>query len=1552
MDKSTTAVLAGLLLLAAALLWGTDPAYAGPGGGTWFANSQAGFRVCPAPGGGTMQCNTGAPLRKFVDSLPGLGLSGCTVSVPAGTGTCNENNLGNYIPVAVKDTTTFPGSDYYQIGLYDYTQQLHSDISKPTRLRGYRDLALTADGRNHYLGPLIIATKDTPVRVKFENHLSAGAAGDLFIPVDTTAMGAGLGPLGAACGAFSYGCNYTQNRATLHLHGGNTLWISDGTPHQWIAPIGEFTTPYLKGVSQVNVPDMFFNASGNPVPSGTPGASTNPGAGKATFYYSNQQSNRLMFYHDHAYGITRLNVYAGEAAGYLLTDPQEEALITAGTIPNICPTGTPNCVYRYGIPLVIQDKTFVPWDIASQDTKWDTVKWGAPGDLWFPHVYEPNQNPAAGAGGVNPFGRWDYGPWFWPPVIVAPAKAVLPQPSMVPEAFMDTPIVNGAAYPYLPVEPKAYRFRILNACNDRTVNLQMYVAEPLHISITNPGAGYTFAPSVVFANAPGDTTGAGAAATATISRIVSGITITNPGAGYSTIPKIVFTNAPGDTTGAGAAATATLLAGSISGITITNPGWGYTAAPIVSFSGGGTPTTPAAATATITGAVTAITVTNPGTGYKAAPLVTLTGGGAPTTQAAALAAVNTEVRMVAAVPRTIVAVPPLCPIATVMNDAGLAIGEIDGTGRPLNGTGLPANCWPTTWPTDGRDGGAPDPTTAGPAWVQIGTEGGFLPSPVVIPPTPVGYDYNRRSIVVLNVLNKAVLLGPAERADVIADFSPFAGKTIILYNDAPAPVPGFDPRHDYYTDNPDQTSGGGAPTTLPGFGPNTRTIMQFRVAAVATAPVTTVNVTALQNPATGLPAAFAASQPAPHVPETTYPAPYTAVTDTYSRIQDYSLTFTPIGSQSLWRFTITNGGSGYTSPPSVSFLGGGGTGAAGTATITGGVSSVTVSPGGTGYTSAPLITFSGGGGSGAAATATVLSGAVTAITVTNPGSGYTSAPAVNIGGPGTGAGATAAITRTVTGITLTSPGTGYTSPPTVSFGGPGTGAAAVVSFEPMTLPMQPKAIQELWDPYGRMNATLGVELPFTNNNVQTTIPLGYIDPTTEIVPEGQTQLWKITHNGVDTHPVHVHLFNVQVINRVGWDGQIRRPDANELGWKETVRMNPLEDIIVALQPKTMTLPFTVPESVRSEDTTSSAAGTITVINPFGAPGGGQAGNPITIPNTPQSFGWEYVWHCHILGHEENDFMRPFVLLAPNAAPAAPTLLAAALVPPTLPATAGNSVRLNWTDNAVLDPQAPNKNVEIGSRIERCTGNGCSMSAFAPIAKVFAGVNTYTDTLVVDSGTTYNYRVIAYNAFGDSTASNTATVTMPSWLPAAGVNLTGSPLSPVNAGNAVLFTAAGFGSTVPYQYRFWLDGVLVQDYGVGSTWTLPATTPVRTAPYVITVDVRTNLSSPTPDATASLSYVIQLPPSAGSGVVKNLRLVRTYATISAALADPALLANDTIETMGILFYSEPLNTVTVNASIILSGGWGPTFGVNPYMTTLQGMLIVGTGKVTVDKLTIQ
>ena len=546
-----------------------------------------------------------------------------------------------------------------------------------------------------------------------------------------------------------------------------------------------------------------------------------------------------------------------------------------------------------------------------------------------------------------------------------------PTVSIVPESYMDTPVVNGTAYPYMTVQPKAYRFRILNACNDRMLNLQLYHADPMEISVTNGGANYS-----------------------------TNTTVTISGGG-----------------GSGAGAEATVVGGMIFSIAVTNAGTGYTTNPIVAISD-------------------------------------TTGSGA-----AAIASINTEVAMVLAIPHS------------------------------------PADTnWPARWPTDGRDGGVPDPTTMGPAFIQIGTEGGLLPSPVVISNTPIGYEYNRRNIVVLNVSTHGLFMGPAERADVVIDFSSCTnGSTIILYNDAPAPVPAFDPRNDYYTGDPDfsitamnsmdpsSMYAGGAPTTLVGKGPNTRTIMQFRVVGTPSAPY---SLTALSN---ALPAVFTASQPTPLVPEIAYGA----VSNVYSTIFDNSLTFTPIGS---------------------------------------------------------------------------------------------------------------------------------TNSTTVDF--------------------QPKAIQELFDPYGRMNATLGVEIPKTTLTTQTTIPYGYIDPPTEILSAGETQLWKITHNGVDTHAIHFHLFNVQLINRVGWDGMVKPPDDNELGWKETIKMNPLEDVIVAMRPMIPTLPFTVPDSIRPLDPTmplGSTAG-FTGIDPLG--------NPVTVSNILTDFGWEYVWHCHLLGHEENDMMRPMIMIIP------------------------------------------------------------------------------------------------------------------------------------------------------------------------------------------------------------------------------------------------------------------------------------------------------------------
>jgi hypothetical protein len=276
-----------------------------------------------------------------------------------------------------------------------------------------------------------------------------------------------------------------------------------------------------------------------------------------------------------------------------------------------------------------------------------------------------------------------------------------------------------------------------------------------------------------------------------------------------------------------------------------------------------------------------------------------------------------------------------------------------------------------------------------------------------------------------------------------------------------------------------------------------------------------------------------------------------------------------------------------------------------------------------------------------------------------------------------------------------------------------------------------------------MNATLGIELPFTNFNTQTTIPLGYIDPLTEdlvdsvttgsVVATDGTQIWKITHNGVDTHAIHFHLFNVQVINRVGWDGAIRPPDPNELGWKETVRMNPLEDCIVAMRPVAPTLPFKIGDSIRPLDPTMAVDDPISVTNPAD-------GNPITIPNSMTNFGWEYVWHCHLLGHEENDMMRPIRFAV---SPAAPTGLGAT-------PGAGPQVALAWTNTWTV-PAATNNLIERSTSADFSTG--------VTDIPVPATAAAYVDT-AVSPATPYYYRVRAENTNSYSAWTDIATATTP------------------------------------------------------------------------------------------------------------------------------------------------------------------------------------------------
>jgi hypothetical protein len=306
------------------------------------------------------------------------------------------------------------------------------------------------------------------------------------------------------------------------------------------------------------------------------------------------------------------------------------------------------------------------------------------------------------------------------------------------------------------------------------------------------------------------------------------------------------------------------------------------------------------------------------------------------------------------------------------------------------------------------------------------------------------------------------------------------------------------------------------------------------------------------------------------------------------------------------------------------------------------------------------------------------------------------------------------------------------------------------SVTPLTIPFQQKAIQdemgETFDDFGRMSANIGLSVPFTQANQRGFVLEGFTDPSTEVIKANMTpmapaaddgtQIWQITQNGVDTHTIHVHLFNVQLINRVAWDGSVIPPDPNELGWKETVRVNPLEVTIVALRPYFPTLPFAVPDSVRPLNPTLPIGATMgfTSVDP-------NSGDDMELePTTNQmfNFGWEYVWHCHLLAHEENDMMRPLVLSDDAVWPSG----LSAVVVPGAPSTAN----LSWTDNA---PDETGFVVQFSE--ESNVGPWQTLVVLPPSPGTGSIVN-YTDPNTASYVGTRWYRVFAQNTPGAPTTT--------------------------------------------------------------------------------------------------------------------------------------------------------------------------------------------------------
>ena len=221
------------------------------------------------------------------------------------------------LPICMPDAFAAPvtGVKHYTIFVREYRDQIIPTTDGttptgygPTTLWGYHPanpllevLGAYAPGKQPqmHLGGLILANRGEPIQITFKNQLNTTFDGKPLtkhiIPNDLTIPGA----------------NQQINRLAVHLHGSEPAWIFDGGPFDWWTPEGAHGQSFLN------------NATINP----------NAGPGDAEYHYNNDQSARFIWYHDHAFGITRINAYAGIASAYLIRDKFEADLIATKGLP-------------------------------------------------------------------------------------------------------------------------------------------------------------------------------------------------------------------------------------------------------------------------------------------------------------------------------------------------------------------------------------------------------------------------------------------------------------------------------------------------------------------------------------------------------------------------------------------------------------------------------------------------------------------------------------------------------------------------------------------------------------------------------------------------------------------------------------------------------------------------------------------------------------------------------------------------------------------------------------------------------------------------------------------------------------------------------------------------------------------------------------------------------------------------------------------------------------------------------------------------------------------
>lgn len=298
----------------------------------------------------------------------------------------------------------------YTVTMERFDKQILPSGFPQTEVFGYGGIIQT-DGEPVYYhgspGATFEATRGVPAKVHYVNNLT----GSSMFAIDPTIHWAdpnGMGTPASPFQPFPPGYAKAQDPipAVVHLHGGEVESFADGGPEMWYT---------ASGLSGPDAPDF------DP---GTEDTVTN--------LYPNSQLPTTLWYHDHALGITRINVMSGLVGFYLLRDNEDKV---AQYLPGD----------NYEVPIVIQDRSF-----------------NTDGSLRFPGE---GNDPA-----IHP---------YW-------------QPNFNGDSIM----VNGRTWPNFNVERRQYRLRLLNGSNARFYNLRFsngmsftqigtgggYLAEPLNMN--------------------------------------------------------------------------------------------------------------------------------------------------------------------------------------------------------------------------------------------------------------------------------------------------------------------------------------------------------------------------------------------------------------------------------------------------------------------------------------------------------------------------------------------------------------------------------------------------------------------------------------------------------------------------------------------------------------------------------------------------------------------------------------------------------------------------------------------------------------------------------------------------------------------------------------------------------------------------------------------------------------------------------------------------------------------------------------------------------------